>query len=76
MEYETLKSEFIDHGRNKFIEVSKKRVLPDGDEFINISKGYYTHDGEKRYQGGIGFPVKEKITGRVVEALLKLKEEQ
>ncbi len=69
VEYESIKSEFIDYGANKFIEVSRKRVLPDEAEFINISKGYYTHEGERRYQGGIGFPVDETLVSQILEKL-------
>lgn len=69
VDYESIKSEFIDYGANKFIEVSRKRVLPDEAEFINISKGYYTHTGERRYQGGIGFPVDTELVEQILEKL-------
>ncbi|MFH1402987.1 MAG: hypothetical protein ABIH11_01800 [Candidatus Altiarchaeota archaeon] len=69
MEYETIVSEYVDYGRNKFIEVSRKKVLPDQTEFLNISKGYYTPDGEKRYQRGIGFPVEESIVSSLINKL-------
>ena len=69
MEYETITSEYVDYGRNKFIELSKKRVLPDNAVFLNISKGYYTPEGEKRYQRGIGFPPEEDIVNGIIEKL-------
>jgi len=69
MEYETITSEYVDYGRNKFIEISKKRVMPDNAVFLNISKGYYTPDGEKRYQRGIGFPPEEEIVNGLIEKL-------
>ena len=69
MEYETILSEYVDYGRNKFIEVSKKRVMPDNAVFLNISKGYYTPEGEKRYQRGIGFPPEEDIVNGLIEKL-------
>lgn len=72
MEYETIVAEYVDYGRNKFVEVSRKRVLPEGNEFLNISKGYYTPNGERRYQGGIGFPVEEEIVNNLVEKLQSL----
>ncbi len=67
MEYETIVSEYVDYGRNKFLEISKKKVLPENTIFLNISKGYYTPEGEKRYQRGIGFPNEKEI----VESLIK-----
>ncbi len=67
MEYETILSEYVDYGRNKFLEISKKKALPDETIFLNISKGYYTPEGERRYQRGIGFPNEKEI----VESLIK-----
>jgi hypothetical protein len=58
MEYETLLSEYVDYGRNKFIEISKKKVVSENAVFLNISKGYYTPEGGRRYQRGIGFHFK------------------
>ena len=69
MEYETILSEYVDYGRNKFIEVSKKCVMPEKAIFVNISKGYYTPDGGKRYQRSIGFPPEEAIVAGLVEKL-------
>jgi hypothetical protein len=69
MEYETILSEYVDYGRNKFIEVSKKRVMPDNAVFLNISKGYYTPEGERRYQRGIGFPPEADIVNGLIEKL-------
>ena len=69
MEYETISSEYVDYGRNKFIEVSKKRVMPDNAVFLNISKGYYTPEGEKRYQRGIGFPPEAEIVNGLIDKL-------
>jgi len=69
MEYETISSEYVDYGNNKFIEVSRKRVLPDGAEFLNLSKGYYAPNGEKRYQKAFGFPIEEAIIKSLIERL-------
>jgi hypothetical protein len=69
MEYETILSEYVDYGRNKFIEISKKKVVPENAVFLNISKGYYTPDGSKRYQRGIGFPPEEEIVNGLIEKL-------
>ena len=69
MEYETLLSEYVEYGRNKFIEISKKRVVPENAVFLNISKGYYTPDGTKRYQRGIGFPPEEAIVSGLIDKL-------
>jgi hypothetical protein len=74
MEYETILSEYVDYGRNKFIEVSKKCVKPDNAVFVNISKGYYTQEGSKRYQRSIGFPPEEAIINGLIEKLQNIKD--
>ena len=69
MDYETIAIETLDYGKNKFLEVSKKKAMPDENVFLNISKGYYTPDGEKRYQRGIGFPDDGEFVFQLVEKL-------
>ena len=69
MDYETILIETLDYGKNKFLEVSKKKAMPDENVFLNISKGYYTPDGEKRYQRGIGFPDDAEFVSQLVEKL-------
>lgn len=69
MDYETIMSEYVDYGRNKFIEISKKKVVSEGAVFLNISKGYYTPQGTKRYQRGIGFPPEEEIVVGLIQKL-------
>lgn len=72
VEYESIKCEYIDYGVNKFIEVSRKKAMPDEAEFINISKGYYNHENEKRYQGGLGFPTDKEFITKLSDALLNI----
>ena len=69
MEYQTIVSEYVDYGRNKFLEISKKKVKPDDTIFLNISKGFYTPEGEKRYQRGIGFPNEQDIVENLISKL-------
>lgn len=69
MEYQTIASEYVDYGRNKFLEISKKKVASDNTVFLNISKGFYTPEGERRYQRGIGFPNEKKVVEYLVEKL-------
>jgi len=75
MEYETIVSEYLDYGRNKFLEMSKKKPLPDGEIFLNISKGYYTPEGERRYQKGIGFPDDKEFVKKLIGKLQKISKE-
>lgn len=76
MEYQTIAGEYVDYGRNKFLEVSKKKIMPDGTIFLNISKGFYTPEGEKRYQRGIGFPNEKLIVDSLIEKLNAVAKEE
>jgi|GEM_PF-967769 len=69
MEYETIQSEYVEYGRNKFIEISKKKVVSENAVFLNISKGYYTPTGTRRYQRGIGFPPQDDIVEGLITKL-------
>lgn len=71
--YEVVKTETVNYGVNKFIEISKKIPKNEdgtqGQEFISISKGYYTPNGEKRYKEGLGFPSDAKVAGDILEKI-------
>jgi hypothetical protein len=72
VDFETLKSEEIKFGKNNFIEVSRRKaVTPVGEnEFIAISRGYYTSDGSKRWRGSIALP-DEKDKREEIAKLIK-----
>ncbi len=69
MDYETIAIETMDYGKNKFLEISKKRAMPDENVFLNISKGYYSPEGEKRYQKGVGFPDDAEFVSQLIEKI-------
>ncbi len=55
-EWKTIKSEMLEAGSNNFVEISIKQP-PEGEtEFIAISKGWTTPDGNKRYKSNILIP--------------------
>ena len=75
MEYETVAVQHVDYGRNKFLEVTRKRIPSESSEFINIAKGYYTTNGERRYQRGIGFPIEDALIEELIEKLRVISKE-
>lgn len=75
VEYKTINAEYVEYGNNKFLEISKKSVEGEGEGsnvFLNISKGYYTPEGDRRYQRGIGFPDDKAVVEQMVEKLQTL----
>ncbi|MFH1721309.1 MAG: hypothetical protein ABH950_01750 [Candidatus Altiarchaeota archaeon] len=75
MKYETLSTHHVDYGRNKFLELTIKKIVPDNSKFVNIAKGYYTPSGDRRYQRGIGFPFEEELISQLIDKLDEIKKE-
>lgn len=71
--YDVVKTETVNYGNNKFLEISRKIAKQnegeEGNEFVSISKGYYALDGQKRYKGGLGFPNDPKLIEDIVEKM-------
>jgi hypothetical protein len=69
VEFETLNTKEIRFGKNKFLEVARKKAkTKDGEsEFISISKGFINQLGQKKFKASLGFP--EELIGKLVEAL-------
>ena len=67
VQFEALKTEEIKFGRNNFLEIARKKaVTEEGEnEFVSISRGFYTQDNQKRFRNSIAFPPSE------LEAVLK-----
>lgn len=74
VDYKTLKAEEIKYGTNNFIEIARKEV--DGNEFISLSKGYFTPDGQRRYKTGLGFPDEGGIANFLVDAIAKMSKDK
>ena len=71
VEFETLKSKEVKFGKNSFIEISKRRVkTPVGEnEFIAISRGYYTPENEKRWRASIALPNEKDKREKIAEII-------
>jgi hypothetical protein len=70
VEFETLESEEIEFGRNNFIQVTRKRAIPDEGEpnqFVGLTRGYFTEDGERRFRRNFAIPLEEEVIEFVTE---------
>ena len=74
VEFETIKSEEIKFGNNNFLEIARKKAISDDgeNEFISISRGFITPDGEKRYRKNFTLPLNSEVIDFVVENLKKV----
>ena len=71
VEFETKKVEEITFGNNKFLEVALKSAKSENGEteFVSISKGFITTQGQKRFKNALGFPAETEIRDKLVTAL-------
>lgn len=74
VEFETLKSEEIKFGNNNFIEIARKKAITEEgeNEFISISRGFITVDGERRYRKSFTIPLDENVRKFVAENVTKV----
>jgi hypothetical protein len=71
--FETLKSEKKEFGRNNFLEVARKKAITDEgeNEFISVSRGYFLPDGSERFKKSLTIPddadIKEFVAKNIRE---------
>ena len=73
VEFKTVSEKEIKFGNNKFLEIARKKAIAeDGEtEFISISRGFFTPEGDKRFSKGknVSLPVEKDVISDVVKAL-------
>ena len=74
VQFETIKSEKVNFGRNNFLEVARKRAkTSDGtNEFISVSRGYYLPDKSKHFKRSLTIPDDPEIRAFVAEKIRTL----
>ncbi len=74
VEFETIESTEVKFGNNNFIEIGKKKaVTEEGEnEFISLSRGFFTQEGEKRYKKNFALPNDSDVLNEIIEALQNL----
>ena len=74
VQFETIRAEKINFGRNNFLEVARKRATTeDGtNEFISVSRGYYLPDKTERFKRSLTIPDDPEIRNFVAEKIRSL----
>ena len=74
VEFETIESTEVKFGNNNFIEVGKKKAITEEGEnqFISLSRGFFTPDGEKRYKKNFSLPNDAEVVKQIIDALENL----
>lgn len=71
VEFETLKSEEITFGENDFIQVARKKAISEEgeNEFVSLTRGYFTADGSRRYKSNFSVPTDDNVVEFIIEHL-------
>ena len=74
VQFETIKAEKKQFGRNNFLEVARKKAITDEgeNEFISLSRGYFLPDGSERFKKSITIPDEEEMKSFVSEMIKNL----
>lgn len=74
VEFETLKSEEKNFGKNNFLEVARKVAkTEDGEnEFVQIARGFFAPDGSKRYKKSIAVPDDSEIKDFIAQKIKEI----
>jgi len=74
VEFETIKTEEIGFGDSNFIEVARKKAITERgeNEFISLSRGFYTLNKEKRYRKSFTIPVSKEVVDFISEQIKKM----
>ena len=74
VQFETIKSEKVDFGRNNFLEVARKRATTaeGSNEFISVSRGYYLPDKSERFKRSLTIPDDPEIRSFIAEKIKTL----
>ncbi len=59
VEFETISSKETNFGKNNFLEIARKRAKTEEgeNEFLSISRGFFSKTGEKIYKRSVAIPV-------------------
>ena len=74
VQFETIRAEKVNFGRNNFLEVARKRATtPEGTkEFISVSRSYYLPDKTERFKRSLTIPDDPEVRAFVAEQIRAL----
>ncbi|MEM7819664.1 MAG: hypothetical protein QXD48_02440 [Candidatus Aenigmatarchaeota archaeon] len=72
--FETMKSDEIKFGNKNFLEIARKKAITNNgeNEFISISRGFFTQSGERRYKKSFSIPVDDNVINFISEKLKEI----
>jgi len=73
-QFETIRSEKVNFGRNNFLEIARERAtISEGTkEFISVSRGYYLPDKTERFKRSLTIPDEREVRAFVADRIRSL----
>ncbi|HYT00001.1 MAG TPA: hypothetical protein VEO20_04980 [Thermoplasmata archaeon] len=74
VQFETIRAEKVNFGRNNFLEIARKRATTSEgtNEFISLSRGYYLPDKSERFKRSLTIPDDPEIRAFVADKIRTL----
>ena len=74
VQFETIKAEFVDLGKGRFLEIARKKsISEDGEnEFVSISRGFVLPNGERRYLKSFTLPKEKEMLEKISSLLMEV----
>ena len=74
VQFETIRAEKVNFGRNNFLEIPRKRATTSEgtNEFISLSRGYYLPDKSERFKRSLTIPDDPEIRAFVADKIRTL----
>lgn len=74
VQFETIRAEKVNFGRNNFLEIARKRATTsDGtNEFISVSRCYYLPDKSERFKRSLTIPDDPEVRAFVADKIRSL----
>ncbi len=71
VQFETIRAEKVNFGRNNFLEVARKRAkTSEGtNEFISVSRGYYLPDTSERFKRSLTIPDDPEVRAFIADKI-------
>jgi hypothetical protein len=71
VQFETIRAEKVNFGRNNFLEVARKRATTaeGAKEFISVSRGYYLPDKSERFKRSLTIPDDPEVRAFVADKI-------
>ena len=71
VQFETIRAEKVNFGRNNFLEVARKRATTSEgtSEFISVSRGYYLPDKSERFKRSLTIPDDPEVRAFIADKI-------